>query len=530
MSQEVTIMSAYMVLFLFFLAAFILLALIIHLIFVAHKKIKNTSRSNRCSNKAILGIIIVTLVGILSFFISVLLLIATVIQLLLIDSKTKSGDDADGIAYSFQNIEYLTVIFDQFGHLSMLTVFVIRLKICFEASVYGFSKAFMRFMYCCLILLMVGSFVIIMQIANHSNVETIIVSEIIWELATEGMMLWILYLFVSKLQSLVKMGLGRSRRNLRMTISYNISQKSKSRENSRNHSRNNSVRTNKSRTDVTMDRVRSPSPSPSPRSPSPIPNPRTKPKPNLKPNQTVLNSQNLVNVMTKMTLLVLIAVFGSIFSMIANIYIEVIELQTTSQETAHIGTMWANVLPVFDMVLASFMLYLQFDFTKNVYNKMCSKWDILFIQFCGDLLSKKTANEQKDKKKDTVLSGSNASSIKKPRTPTTPSATSPRAKRLTLDITQITTENTVTAFTPPSPSPSPIAESNAKPVSFQNAIRNNIAIQIKRPPLPPRAPPITPRSASPSPRKTQTVKKGGGSGKINVSFWENAIASSSPKS
>merc|ERR1712154_752369 len=53
-----------------------------------------------------------------------------------------------------------------------------------------------------------------------------------------AMTLWLLYLFVSKLQSLIKNSLGSCRKNLRMTISYNVSQK----ELSRSTKKENSIR------------------------------------------------------------------------------------------------------------------------------------------------------------------------------------------------------------------------------------------------------------------------------------------------
>eukprot|EP01084_Bolivina_argentea_P104852 187730_1 len=390
MSQEAKLTSAYTILFLFFIATFVLLSTILHLVYVAHQKNKNKSRSNRCNNKQILFIIIITLFGIISFFISVVLMIVLIIQILLIDGHELDKDRRTsfiGKFYyeSFDETETLIVIFDELGHLAMLTVFIIRLKVCFANSVYGFSNSFMRFMYCCLILLIIASFIIIMQIVNNSNIEIVIISQIIWEILIECMCLWILYLFVSKLQALVKMGLN-SRKNLRLTISYNISQKSRSKE---ENSKRNSLRINSS--------IRSPSPSPSIRSPSPSPKPLQKQLP--KPNQTVLNNQGLVNVMTKMTLLVLLSVVGSFISLIGNIYIEIYELQETKkinikQETnvANIQHMWIWLLPVCDMILTSFMLYLQFDFTKEIYAKLCTKCDIMFIQFCGDLLSKNVSN------------------------------------------------------------------------------------------------------------------------------------------
>jgi len=441
----------------------------------------------------------------MGFFVSILLVIWECIEVIM-------GDSVEEEEALRSKSEYLIVIFDQMGHLSMLTVFVVRLKMCFINSVFGYTKNLMRLLYCCLILLSFGSFVVIMEIVNDTKIETIIISEIIWELMTEAMTLWLLYLFVSKLQSLIKNSLGSCRKNLRMTISYNVSQKELSRstkkENSiRRQSKFSQTSNNNDKNDKNNDknkRVRSPSPSPSP---SPRPS---------RPNQTVLNNQNLINVMTKMTLLVIVAVIGSMASMIGNIYVEIISFNTIKRRTP-----WTYLLPVIDMVMSSFMLYLQFDFTKNIYSKICGKVDIYFIEFCGDVLDKNINKKQTEK-------------IEVPSTTktTTKLRESGNANKLTLDI------STIEAVPrPSSPSPSP---------KVQKAIKNNEAIQVKPanapnppPPRPPRfsyaassnldinanAPPITPRSTR-SPRSPSSISTGfeqRNSTKINVSFWENKI-------
>ena len=93
----------------------------------------------------------------------------------------------------------------------MLTVFIKRFEICFENSVFGYSKKFIRIVYGCLIFLTLFSLVIIFEIIRDDHdVYTIIISEIIWELMIEFMCLWLLYLFVSKLYSLLQITLNLS--------------------------------------------------------------------------------------------------------------------------------------------------------------------------------------------------------------------------------------------------------------------------------------------------------------------------------
>eukprot|EP00483_Globobulimina_turgida_P004742 UN04751 len=103
--------------------------------------------------------------------------------------------------------------------------------------------------------------------------------------------------------------------------------------------------------------------------------------------------------MTKMTLLVVIAVLGSLLSMVGNIYIEIHELETIEKHTVDVQSIYAFLLPVIDVVLASLMLYLQFDFTKHVYARVCGKMDILFIEFCGDLLDNQITNSKQQEMK-----------------------------------------------------------------------------------------------------------------------------------
>ena len=515
MADTVALAMGYVLLSLFIIAALLVLSTIIHLTYVALQKVKK-------SKNHIVFMIAITLFGIISFFVSISFIIVVCIQMIMIYSDKL--DEIDPI------FETLILIFDQFGHLSMITVFIIRFKMCFIGSVFGYSKNLMRILYICLILLAFGSAVIIMQTVNKMDHETIMISSIIWELLIEAQTLWLLYLFVSKLRILIKNSLGTSRKNLRLTISYTISEKEKSR-NSRTFRM--STSTNKAPNRSGIRSPRSPSSKKDPKSPSPSP-PVSKSHSIRKPSQTVLNNQNLVNVMTKMTLLVLVCVCGSMTSMIGNIYVEIFNV---SQQTK----MWVYLLPVIDMILSSFMLYLQFDFTKAIYARICGKFDIYFIEFCGDLLDK---DVDQNMSKEKVLSTTATVPDKVPKMEQNASVQSASAKtnrtssiyktkpltpvaykeNLTLDITEIEKEND-SAFRPPSPSPSPIAESG-KDVNMRKKV-----IMPPRPP-PPKLNnsgsgvsvkqesirPITPKTPqSPPPLSPKN------SGKIDTSFWESAI-------
>merc|ERR1719242_327767 len=62
--------------------------------------------------------------------------------------------------------------------------------------------------------------------------------------------------------------------------------------------------------------------------------------------------------------------------------------------TADVASVWGYMAPIADMCLASAMLYLQFDFTKGVYQRLCNKMDILLLQICGDLLDQNVQTQQ----------------------------------------------------------------------------------------------------------------------------------------
>ena len=520
MAQSVKVVCAYIIIVMFICAAITLLGVIIHLLHVV--KLKN---ENRKANFQVLFMIIITLIGIISFFISILFIILLLFQIILLDGHKLDPNKSSLNEFyyeSFEELEYLIVVFDAFGHLSMLCVFIVRLRMCFANSIFGYSKRLIHFMYCCLIVLFAMSFVIIMEIVNKQDPKVIIITEIIWELLIEVMCIWLLYLFVSKLHALVKMALGTSRKDLRLTISYNISEKTHNsnneniiiNNNKKEGSRNNSLRrlSRFSRTSLDVDREKSTSKS---RSPSPLPKSPSSQAPNkrVKPNQTVLNNQNLINVMTKMTLLVVIAVFGSILSVIGNIYIEIHEIENIEHHTANIESMWAFLLPVTDMILASFMLYLQFDFTKHVYAKLCTRMDIIFLQFCGDILDKEVTHEQmkvhreqsanETDKYETDKSKSDKSarlelpnmdkenSMRRHQSmysngaeiPDMDRAITPRPKdlfgrdkpnRLTVEISADPNENT--GLRSPSPSPSPFNQIDSV---INEAIKRNDSIQIQ---------------------------------------------------
>jgi len=370
--------GAYIVLSIFGVSAIILLAIIIHLIYMART---NRSRRDKANRKQVLFMIFITLVGVVSFLVSLLLIISMIIQIIVINIEELDKSSSLFTFYhsSFEEMQFFIAIFDQFGHLSMITVFIIRLKMCFENSMFGYSKILLRFIYCCLIILTAVSFVIVIQILNNDNntndnIYGIIITEVIWELVIEAMCLWLLYLFVSKLSELVIMSLNEE--ELNTIIAYLVTNKSDTEhaklknKGSDNMSIEDEVEANRVQLAVHQ-KLSNPN--------------QVKPQ---KSSDSTYDSQiiYLVNIMTKMTVLVIIAVIGSILSVIGNILIETNEMNELKQ-------IWLFILPVFDMLITSIcLLYLQFNFTKRFYSKFFTKIDILFLRLIGCLLKYQMKN------------------------------------------------------------------------------------------------------------------------------------------
>eukprot|EP01084_Bolivina_argentea_P161520 281166_1 len=88
---------------------------------------------------------------------------------------------------------------------------------------------------------------------------------------------------------------------------------------------------------------------------------------------------DLIGVMNKMGLLVGFAVICSILSLIGNVFIEVHELETIEKHDIDVQSIWAEILPLMDIVITSLMLYLQFNFADKVYRKLLGNVDVLLL-------------------------------------------------------------------------------------------------------------------------------------------------------
>ena len=371
-TQDLKLWSAYAVLGVFSISALILIGIIIHLIYIA-KRNRSTRRAgakNKKNNKQMLVMIWITLIGIISFEISLLLIISLVIQIIMMKINSDNINNNLLDKYydsSFQIVQTFITIFDNFGHLAMITVFIIRLKRCFKDSMFGFSKKLLRFLYGCLIILAIFSFGIDIQTAinsySNNDIVATIITQMVWEIFIECMDLCLLFLFISKLSQLIVISLNED--ELSSIITHIISSK-KNRKPSIPEPTENvrvfSIESETEKVNVNADT-----------------NTNTK-------NEMTVDEQEkqiiyLVNMMTKMTVLVIIAVFVSFISLIGNKIIKANELKIVKEHIPNIQQIWLFILPVMDMVITSIcLLYLPFNFTKKIYKKLCIKLDVLFLK------------------------------------------------------------------------------------------------------------------------------------------------------
>ena len=440
------IISAYCVIVIFSFAALILIYTICKLMIEARK---NKKKKGSVKEKKLRVLVNITIIGIISFLAAVLLMIFVILQIVLIDGHALHPDTNplhDFYYQSFEEMEYFIAIFDAFGHLAVLSIFVIRLQICFENSVFGYSKRLIKAINICLISLTLLSIVIIFEIIrDDQDVYVIIISEIIWELLIEAMMIYLLYLFIAKLYTILKMSLQSCNTNqikpksdldLFKDLKRNIKESQSSKSDERKKRKQKLDDTNKNKQGKkTINKLHiHPTPNAMPKPQHQVtssynmevitptdqmtigekddplsftmsathipPSMATKQSsaqlntksstsnnvlsipPNNNNNNVANYDVDLVNVMNKMTLLVVITVIGSILSVIGNIFVEIHELETIAKHTVDVQSMWAFLLPVIDMVVTSFALYLQFNFTEKTYSSICTKLDISFLTLC----------------------------------------------------------------------------------------------------------------------------------------------------
>eukprot|EP00483_Globobulimina_turgida_P006018 UN06028 len=81
-------------------------------------------------------------------------------------------------------------------------------------------------------------------------------------------------------------------------------------------------------------------------------------------------SIDLIQLMTKMTLLIVFAVSISMFCVVVIICLHIYQ------------SIYIYLIEIIDILVTSVMLYLQFEFSINIYFKLCNKCDLCVLSLC----------------------------------------------------------------------------------------------------------------------------------------------------
>eukprot|EP01084_Bolivina_argentea_P119789 212369_1 len=367
--QNFMLVSAYIVTIFVSVVAIILLFMIIHLIGKCKKQCK--TKDHTLNTKSVLFFITATMIACLSFQICVFLTITIMCIIMVTESNPFHYHTI------FQQMPLLIPLFDSFGHLMVLTVFIARYEVCFANSIFGDFTRIISIMHICLIILILMSITTLaLHVFLSGRIQIVIISEIIWELLIEILFLWILYQFIRRLLTLLKWSLkcvNPQSSNLelfkgfRASLGPNLIYR-------RSHESNTDIKQSNVHSKPELHLSISMQP-PSDQSVSVF-------------SDTTANKQDMdiLNVMAKMTSLIIICVLASIFSIYGNLFIE---LHGINNLHNNVNTIWTFLLPIIDIIITSFTLYLQFNFVESIYVKLCGVLDtrclkigLRFVKFC----------------------------------------------------------------------------------------------------------------------------------------------------
>jgi len=357
------------------------------------------------NKKQIRFLFIVTIVGIIAFELCLLLLVALLIEMLLHKHITV-----------LHALKYGLTLLDNLGHLAMVTVFIFRLKMCYEAnSLFGYNKFLLRAIYVCFVVLTAIAAFLHFEMATAHNQRMfliVMVCELAWELLVELMCLVLFYLFVSKLSELICLSLTEA--ELADMLSYVSVRRNQSEcHEPSTHASQINYRTDMDTggggndTDAEMEYIADHRFSVSVVS-EVLQSRGRKTSADVQTASAVIEHDvqiiYLINVITKMSVLVSLAVSSSVLSVAASIYFQCQQLNVVhhgmsaltaielDHDTATLYTyhsismqwIWALLLPAVDiMMTAVCLLYLQFNYTNRVYGVLCARVDVCFLKAVG---------------------------------------------------------------------------------------------------------------------------------------------------
>eukprot|EP01083_Nonionella_stella_P238938 836869_1 len=405
------LLSAYTIIAIFSLSAILLLVILTRLV----SKYKE-ERKDKAKQKPILVFMSITITAIVLFEISLLLVIVVCVQIILIDAHDLHQNIYwidDAFYNSFEFMEYAIAICDTGAHLCVVFAFISRYHHTFHNNtIFYQDSGLVRALYICASILTAFACVIVILICIEHTIADIIILEIVWEVLVDFMCLWVLYLFLSKLYSLLKLSVqahmesGRKTDFVKELIEATKASIEQSKSGGKKGYKSRSPEP-KSMFSMTIDGMKvdpwplKPAPNASRVDPSVVSrhmeltvtkaisdhehtdNEHTDNEEQCQENRGMKGESagmDLIGVMTKMTILVTFTVLVSVIGVIGNVFIEIQELKYIDKHDITTKALWADVLPVIDIVITSLMLYLQFNFTQTLYRKVLGRFDVWFLR------------------------------------------------------------------------------------------------------------------------------------------------------
>ena len=359
---------------------------------------------------------ITTFLGLVAFEIALALMIAITVEFLYVQSNQHNAA-IDFLSRTHLQLEYLIPLFDAIGHIFILIVLIRRFQISFTNTIFGDFSRIVRFMKLFVAFSTTMTIATVIFIIWTNNTALIMTTEIVWELTIEMMCLFLLYLFVTKLFVLLRWSLkcvNPLQSDLTLFREFKDSMGPKL-ERRRSAITASSVTNSPPGTDSSH---------PSDASVTGGSSTRTQSAEHPVDPQSHQNME-LLNVMIKLTLLILICVLTSVLSVAGNIALKIRWMDRDTATSMDIKMVSLYILPTIDVLTTSLMVYLQFNFAENIYLKICGKMDTVCLR-CGLWFVRRVLipSKPEDELAENTKSRENASTLELSTDPTAMQRTS----------------------------------------------------------------------------------------------------------
>jgi len=358
--------SAYTVLILISLTAILLFFIITHLISIAKLHQNDPMIPPKMKRKKVF-LLSLTIIGVICFECSIILMAVLLLQLILIDSRALHLS-------KYQQLDYLIFIFDAMGHIVILYAFSTRFEYCFQGTLSNYNRRFILILRCLLLIMVFFSFgVVALMLLKSASTVFIFALDMTAEIALQIVALSLFYLFIIHSYHLITMSFPKSTQ-FRDFVRH-LHEKYELRE------IESLPAPNMPSLAITIDGM----PATAVKA---VRKAQTSHEDELKvpiarwsaPGHS--DPVDLVHVMNRKMLLAAMVIVCIIFNVFVITFLQLQRYDKLRDAQA----IWVFMLIVFDMLVTALSMYLQFTFNHRVYWKLCSKVDLVLVKFALKLL------------------------------------------------------------------------------------------------------------------------------------------------